>query len=855
MALDVIVRMTAQEAGAYRAWAEQQAAVGKLSRGMKDLEGAANSATGKMGALDASVKASGNVLLKLGAVAGKSGGLVGKLAAASTAAGVKLRELTTRAGAAGGKLGELGGKARGAKGEFGQFFESSIGRWTSVAGGIGLATAAMHKLIAANRQVREEEASATFTLDEKFASFRVITEMGEKDFPEAQRQLFGIADKTAVPVGTAIDAARELASAGNWEGGVLKSGIAQEFLSTMRASGENGQNIDVGELAEKTTQAILAQDTGKEGSEAAGKLNLQNLSQLVRATQALSLSHKIKFKDLGDLAAAAPAMANAGIDMLTQVALMARMRDVQDAADAGTSLRNIFQRLQSTDVSDVKVAALAKMGLKPGDVDLVGESLETVLLRLRAGYNRLPEEQRAGVFKQLFEERGSQGFFALMSNPELIAQYRAESQEQGKFDEAFKTATEHRGADKTRLENKRLEQRYGGVGATDELTQLRIETQSPDHPVLSKLAANAYAVGRWFNIPPEALQFYMGVSGGQRTEAETERRMKEMEAESRAEVQQLKRRRASAPAPAPDAAQVAARRAEFEKKELELVAKNRTATEAAAQRKKDEKRAEHEQKVRQREAEADDLAHAKRNDVMAAAVETFEQMLPSLPAGKQVDSVLAKAEAEAIRRAIRAGVVKSFSAARARSFHDAVLADQSTWGFGADTEQAQDRMRAMLQFDLTAGTMHPRLSKKAAAAAAAEAAAAPRWVTGLPRSELKRGMPLQKRIDDFISRSGATESPFAPDDVPYLPIGAKRRFAEKVKRDVRASAARGDRAYSDPGAADFRMVELLVAVLREMQQIAANTADKKVEIKNPGEAERRARRAQPAGPPTASLGR
>src|SRR5690606_16577749 len=87
-----------------------------------------------------------------------------------------------------------------------------------------------------------------------------------------------------------------------------------------------------------------------------------------------------------------------------QLAAFGTLVDSRPSAEAGTSLRNIVSRLSTASVGRTSKRALDKIGLSPTDVDLVGENFDAAMGRIAAGLETIPEAERAGVLKLLFEE-------------------------------------------------------------------------------------------------------------------------------------------------------------------------------------------------------------------------------------------------------------------------------------------------------------------------------------------------------------------------------------------------------------------------------------------------------------------
>lgn len=401
-------------------------------------------------------------------------------------------------------------QARAAKSQesLGKYLKGQLKHWASYATAVGAATKAVTALVEANKKVRGEEADVTFTLDTQFRRLQVQGQMDDTRAAAARAQVFDIAERQAAAPETVALVAKQLISSGFDTGAVIEGGIAEEMVKGMQASAMKGdEQASPEQFTEAVTQFLLAQTGKQEGEqlsagEQAQALSFDRLSQAVRETQGLFLRRNIQFADLGELAKAAPALSRAGLDMTTQLAAFTKMRDVLDAEEAATALRNIAVRMQTSGASKEKTAALAEIGLTPADIDMEGESFEEALSRLRDALANAGPAKQAEALKKLFEERGGLGASVLIQNVEDIAKYRREATDTSAFDLALKNATEGFAAGKRREETQKQRQRFGGQGARDALVgeAIEIEYSQAGHPVKGAIRRQEYNLARSIGI-------------------------------------------------------------------------------------------------------------------------------------------------------------------------------------------------------------------------------------------------------------------------------------------------------------------------------------------------------------------
>ncbi|HEX5498543.1 MAG TPA: phage tail tape measure protein [Thermomicrobiales bacterium] len=604
--------MTAQEAGAYRAWLEQQRAV--------------EDTAGKLGALETAS----------GKAARKGADLERQLQQIAVHAG----RVGEQSAGAGQKMGGLGSATQSVGRQMSSFLNSSIARWATLGGGIGVAASGIRKIVAAMKEVRSEEAETTLSLDEHFRRFATQAQLSEKDLPEIRRVAFGVARETALPVETVLAAGKQLVSSGFSPEEVLRGGALREMAHAIQATTAMGKDFNPTEAAESMTQLILAQVKPEDR-----QLNVANLRKVMRTTQGMYLRRNIQFADLTYLARAAPALSGAGIDPETQLAAFTTLRNTFQPEQSGTMLRNLVVRLTTAKDHDKKVEALGELGLLPEDVDLVGESLETALARMKRGAKGKTDAEINSIFATLFEAEGMTGARALIENVENISKYRAEGADWSRYGAAYKMMTSGEHAADVRLQIDKQQERYGGAGAEDELIAEALEARIPGWqgkvtrsyfeslaPVVGTKGALAAAVPG-----PEAAYYYRlveeaqvgGDTGGPRS---------------------------GRPAPLWNQAQ-------FEANERQLEAKRAT---LLAEEKKEQAAAQLEAQV-----SANAAAGEEAYRLVIAAPRNMRQLRSTVWDPDEVDAEEDQytAEAEAVRETFKRGRVQRFSRGDAEELH------------------------------------------------------------------------------------------------------------------------------------------------------------------------------------------
>jgi len=456
MALDVVVRMSAQEAGAYRAWKEQQ----------EGVEGVAT------------------------------------------------------------KLRGLKGRTDDAKTSAAEYFAANAGKWVAMATGVGSVVAGLQKVLALNRELRGEQSQATFSTDALMRRFALQAQLGEEQIPEARGKLFAIANRTSLPFETVSEAGKQLISSGFTYEDAVHGGALEEFAKGVKASAAEGKDFDARQVSESVVQFLHAQSSPKDR-----ELTAANLKRAMREVQSLFLTTNVQFSELTNLAQAAPSMSLAGIDPTTQLALFSKARDVIDPQMAGTMLRNVISRMvtiggaeltpeaqkelgfdedekvESLDVQKTRKKGLQILGVKPEQVDLVGESVDEAFGVMAGGFKRLLDAGKtadaAAAAKAIFGERGSVGAIPLILGYREIEERRKMARDESRFTKALAVGTSGESATLIRLENEKREKRLTGSAARDELIAAAIEAGG-EAGIVEKGRAKLYLEEREKGIP-EAL--------------------------------------------------------------------------------------------------------------------------------------------------------------------------------------------------------------------------------------------------------------------------------------------------------------------------------------------------------------
>lgn len=157
----------------------------------------------------------------------------------------------------------------------------------------------------------------------------------------------------------------------------------------------------------------------------------------------------LQFPHLKELAGEASSLKGLGVSMDEQLAAFATLVDVKSAPEAATGLRQLTTDLATAGASKDKVKALRQIGLKPADVDLVGEDLTGALDRVKMGLKTVDPAKQNQILVRLFGERTLSSATTLMGQSDKFKDLR-NSLHGNDFEKAIVAFSGHRLANRNR---------------------------------------------------------------------------------------------------------------------------------------------------------------------------------------------------------------------------------------------------------------------------------------------------------------------------------------------------------------------------------------------------------------------
>lgn len=358
------------------------------------------------------------------------------------------------------ELDKIGQKQRRNRTQSNSFFKGMSSNLASMAAGYVSVAGAAALWMNANRDIIQQADEVGAKYDEIFRKFRIQTGLRGIEGKQAQGRILEIAERQSMTSEQATGAATQLVSSG-FTAQEASGGSLEEFLRILNASNASGKEVDSVGLAKALAGYLDAQGLDK---------NEKNVALVGRSVQALFKDTNLQLADLQELAKVASVF-KGKLSIEEQLgAFSSLVGPGRPGAEAKTGLRNFVLQSATASAQKEKVKSLDEIGLKPTDIDFVGENLDQVLDRLAEGLAKLPEEQRLPVLTKIYEKENAAVVQDLINNRDKITDSYAVQQNDEAFMADVNEATSGRNAALRRLEVRKENRRF----KEDRMEELRL---------------------------------------------------------------------------------------------------------------------------------------------------------------------------------------------------------------------------------------------------------------------------------------------------------------------------------------------------------------------------------------------
>jgi len=315
----------------------------------------------------------------------------------------------------GNKLDAAGKKGRRSARRWGLDLKKIVPALTGVAGGYALVSRTLTAVLSKNREFSRD----VDRIANKFGELELKLQIQGGLTPiQLQKKLPKILESVlktpSTDIAGALQIETQLASSGFNKVDIESGKALQTILQLKAATNQFGRALEDPKEAVKSISQFI------KGSQGIAQPSAADIRKTGGGLTQLFEGSEIQFKDLGDLAANAAQLKSLGLSPEMQLAAFSAIRDVKEAPEASTGLRQVTSRLRGASQSGKKVKALESIGLTPEDVDLIGEDFPTALATLKAALDKVGEKQASDVTQTLFGEKGAAASSILLAQIDLI---------------------------------------------------------------------------------------------------------------------------------------------------------------------------------------------------------------------------------------------------------------------------------------------------------------------------------------------------------------------------------------------------------------------------------------------------
>lgn len=277
-------------------------------------------------------------------------------------------------------------------------------KYVSITAALGAVKTGVQWWMQANKELLDQANELGNKYDTMQRRFQVQAGLSGLQAEEAQQKILQQAIAGGNTREEAAQASVAMASTG-FDSAQITGGGLREVLKLYNAQTVSGENVDLGQMTESISRYLESQ--GLDKTEA----NVQMLGEKIQGLK----ETPIKITDLQFLAKNAAGL-RGKVSIDDQLASFAQLMGSFEGSEAGTTMRNVASRLATAGSMKDSTAALKKLKLKPEDVDLVGETLDEAIAKVKAGAEALPEKDRENALVKIFDREALPAFNLLAND-------------------------------------------------------------------------------------------------------------------------------------------------------------------------------------------------------------------------------------------------------------------------------------------------------------------------------------------------------------------------------------------------------------------------------------------------------
>jgi hypothetical protein len=368
------------------------------------------------------------------------------------------------------------------------------GQLAGMAAGYLSITSAIGSAIEAQAEMARQADQAALKYDELFRKVNVqagtLGVAGEAG--KARLTDVAIANAATVEESTAI--ARALAGSG-FNAEQATGGALDAVLKAQAAMGQQGEGKG----------ALIAESIAKYMNALNIPMTGENMRSVMVASQQSAKAGFGKFEDMSQLAGKVGGFAGKASSQDIMAAFNIGLLNSASADTASTGLKIFGDRLMGAKGDKEREGQLKKAGLKPEDVDFIGEGFDTVMERVGKAVEAMPASDRAPWMQKMFGTEAAGFSGKLLENRGRMDEFRAVMGNEAGFAADVAEMTSGKAAQRRRQEM--IDERDAAArdtGFEEKLRSVRRrDRDSGEMPLSTDVATKVARLGRYLGLSDE----------------------------------------------------------------------------------------------------------------------------------------------------------------------------------------------------------------------------------------------------------------------------------------------------------------------------------------------------------------
>ena len=313
---------------------------------------------------------------------------------------------------------------------------------------------ALKAVAAAQREIITGGADAALTIDTLARKLQVQASLTDPERQAATKEILRQSSDAGLTAETGFRTATQLVSSGFQK--PVETGTLTTAMKTMQAANLEGSPE---EFIQGMSQVMAA--FGLEKTNA-------NLERVAVSMQGMFKTTDFQIAEATQFAKNAALFESAGMSLEQATATFTAGREVLNAEQASTGLRNVVSILQTAGAHGPQKEALASLGIKPEEVDLVGENMQQALTRLKQGVDAADKQTSQIAMGTLFGREASAAATVLMGKIPRMRELEGMQANKAQFEADVRVKQEGDLAQRNRIENEEMLRRLPRARALED---------------------------------------------------------------------------------------------------------------------------------------------------------------------------------------------------------------------------------------------------------------------------------------------------------------------------------------------------------------------------------------------------